>query len=1154
MEQQQQQHIENIFEDARHIFINRTILSSAQVSIEYEAPSFDDFYRDTYNIICEIITTKRIKNNRNQNLKICFVMGIKVKKINTNEQSEYPVSSKYQILFTEDDLETFIRDLFDKLNIEYEMREIRGSGWTFLHTKFLTISMIEYSPITGASYIELPEWIKNKKAVINVKNNDQECFKWAILSAKYKQNKDPQRVSKYKNYKNELNFKGITFPVTINQIDKFENQNDLIINVYHEVMTIEPLKISKKLKTIEDKVINLLLIRDDENSHYCWIKDFSRLVRSQTTTHTEKLYYCYSCLSHYDSKVKLSNHLQDCLNHDAKKLILPEQSNNICKFKNPERTQKVPYTIYADFECFPNNPNVKITLGSSIQSNHEANSYSYVVIRNNKIYDFKLYREPDADKKFIDSLIETCKKLKQIPEVPIQMTQNDWNDYNNTTECNYCKKKFNNDKVKDHDHFTGEYRQALCKNCNINKFRKSNFIPVYFHNAKGYDSHLIISAITNQCSISDIKIIPNNSEKYISTSIYHKDDEEKFEIRFLDTFAFMSSSLDKLASNLPEKKYLNQYFKTNFNNEQIELISKKGIYPYEYIDSFEKFKEASLPQIEKFYSSLNNSSVSENDYKHAQNVWNKFSCRNLGDYHDLYLKTDVFLLADIFENFRNVCYKHYGLDPCWYYTAPGLAWDAMLKSTSVELELITDPDMYLFIEKGIRGGIVQSVKKYAKANNKYLPKYDTSKPSNYIMYLDANNLYGWAMMQPLPYRDFKWDKTFESLQDQKFKDEIVLKYIKDLNSNGKGCFLEVDLEYSKELHNLHNDFPFCPETMKIGKVTKLACTLFDKEKYVLHYKSLEQVLKHRLKIKKIHRILTFDESPWLKPYIELNTNLRTKAKNEFEKDFFKLMNNSVFGKTMENVRNRCDVKLVNNNTKLTKLTAKPTFKYEKKINPYLSVVEMLRTNVKLDKPIYVGATILDISKTLMYEFHYNIMKKRYGNRVVLLYQDTDSLIYLIFTDDIYEDFKEMQDLLDTSDYPKDHFLYSEKNKKVVGKMKDEMNGSIISEFVSLQPKVYSYSYIENGENKENKKAKGVKKSVIKDLKFETYKDVLFNQKEIYKTQYLICSKSHKISTIKQEKKALSYKDDKRFILDDKITTLAYGHFRIQDLTKTNSSS
>lgn len=1153
--------VEDIFEDVRHVLNNpnKTKLSSIQVSIEYEAPSFEIFYHATYDLICEIINAKRVVDNQNQNLKICFAMMIIARKTNTDEEIEFPVTSDYKNLLVDDDLESRILELFEKLETEFELKEIKGSGWTFSHIKFLTISINEYKPLTGSSYIDLPIWIIHKKAVINVKNDDQECFKWAVLSALHPAKDHSDRLSNYKKYENELNFKGIEFPTSINQISKFEKQNDLIINVYHvNNEAIEPLRISKRTKTIEDheKVINLLLVRNQKNSHYCWIKDFSRLVKSQSTKHKTKTYYCYSCLSHYNLKEKLSKHLQDCLNHDAKKSIMPKcdiyGNMPVCKFKNSVNTQKVPFRIYADFECFIEPTELSNNLKTNITAHHKANSFCYTVIKNDELYKVEKYKGENAAEEFIDSLIKTCVELKSIPEHEIDMTKEDWNNFNNAKKCEWCKSKFNEDKVRDHDHFTGKYRQALCKKCNINKFRKSNFIPVYFHNAKGYDSHLIISAITNQCSIKNIKIIPNNSEKYISTSIRL----ETLEIRFLDTFAFMASSLDKLSSNLKfeQKKYLNFHLKEKYTVEQIVLLSKKGIYPYEYMDSFDKFEETNLPPIDKFYSTLNNSSISKDDYKHGQNVWNKFNCRNLGDYHDLYLLVDVLLLTDIFENFRDVCYKNYGLDPCWYYTAPGLAWDAMLKMTKVELELITDLDMYLFIEKGIRGGIVQSVKKYAKANNKYVPDYDPSKPPSYITYLDANNLYGWAMMQPLPYGGFKWFETITSLQDQKFKDEIVLKYIKDLNSIGKGCFLEVDLEYPKELHDLHNDFPFCPESMKIGKYNKLVCTLFDKEKYVLHHTALEQALKQGLKIKTIHRILTFNQSQWLKPYIELNTNLRKKAKNEFEKDFFKLMNNSVFGKTMENVRNRCDVKLVNNNKKLNKLTAKPTFKYEKKVNDYLSIVEMTKTNVKLEKPIYVGAAILDISKTLMYEFHYDVMKPLYKDKVNLDYQDTDSLVYDIQTDDLYEDFKEIQDLLDTSDYPESHFLHSTENKKVVGKMKDELNGDIITEFVSLKPKMYAYSYIKNGENKENKKAKGVKKSVIKNLTCETYKEVLNNQTEIYRHQNSIQSKNHKISTIQQERKALSHKDDKRFILDDKITTLAYGHFRIQDLTKTNSSS
>ena len=277
-------------------------------------------------------------------------------------------------------------------------------------------------------------------------------------------------------------------------------------------------------------------------------------------------------------------------------------------------------------------------------------------------------------------------------------------------------------------------------------------------------------------------------------------------------------------------------------------------------------------------------------------VWETFEMQNLEDYHNLYNRVDVLLLTDVFENFRDICIKNYKLDPAHYYTAPGLAWDAALKVTEVKLELLSDMDMLLMVEKGIRGGVSMISNRYGKANNKYMgDRFDDKEPSKYITYLDANNLYGWAMSKPLPTHGFKWMKVNELETWEKHS-----------------CILEVDLEYPKSLHNLHSDYPLAPEQIEVNKVLKLIPNLGDKKKYILHYENLKQYLSSGLKLTNIHRGIKFEESQWLEKYIALNTDLRTVAKNEFEKDFFKLMNNSVFGKTMENTRNRVDIKLVHN--------------------------------------------------------------------------------------------------------------------------------------------------------------------------------------------------------------------------------------------------
>ena len=363
------------------------------------------------------------------------------------------------------------------------------------------------------------------------------------------------------------------------------------------------------------------------------------------------------------------------------------------------------------------------------------------------------------------------------------------------------------------------------------------------------------------------------------------------------------------------------------------------------------------------------------------------------------------------------------------------------------------------------------------------------------------------------------------------------------------CILEVDLEYPENLHDLHNDYPFCPERVECkNRVEKLIPNLRDKTKYVIHYKNLIQCLKAGLKLKKIHRGIKFIESEWMKPYIEMNTNLRTKAKNNFEKDFYKLMINSVFGKTMENIRNRVNVKLVNTQERLKKLAAKSNLKSPPKIfSENLVSVHLKKTSLTMNKPVYLGMCILDLSKTIMYDFHYNYIKPKYGEKAKLLFTDTDSLMYEIETEDFYKDISEdVKDRFDTSDYPENHpsGIPTGINKKVLGMFKDEAAGKIIIEFVGLRAKLYSF-IMEDG--KENKRCKGVKKQVVESsITHEDYKTCLRTGKEQLRKQNIIRSYEHEVYTEVVNKIALSSIDDKRYILDDGIHTLAWGHYKIKN--------
>ena len=249
------------------------------------------------------------------------------------------------------------------------------------------------------------------------------------------------------------------------------------------------------------------------------------------------------------------------------------------------------------------------------------------------------------------------------------------------------------------------------------------------------------------------------------------------------------------------------------------MLLRKGVYPYEYMDNWKRFDETSLPNKESFYSKLNMENIDDIDYRNGNNVFKRFKLKNLGEYHDLYVQSDTLLLADVFEDFRNTCINVYELDSAQILSLPGLAWQACFKKTNIKLELLTDYDMLLMVEEGIRGGICHSIHRHTRANNKYMTNYDENKESSYIQYLDANNLYGWAMSQKLPVNGFKW-----------VNNEINEEFIKNYDENNdKDYILEVDIKYSRKLHDLHSDLPFLPKRMKIDKCKKLVCNLRNKK-------------------------------------------------------------------------------------------------------------------------------------------------------------------------------------------------------------------------------------------------------------------------------------------------------------------------------------
>ena len=1088
---------------------------------------------------------------KNRNVKVFLNINANMRQIangfNTSAV-KYLDIKEGKIILEGTDLNELYDEMMREINEKMEvLQDVEGSGWVFEGIKNIQILTVPYEPLRGSKYIELPDYIAKKRAVVNIKNNDEDCFKWCILRGLNPTNENPNRVdTKLKTAVDSINMEGISTPTKIEDIAKFERQNEdiaVVVLGLNEEGKVNTIRLSEYVNERKHLIILLLITDFEKDFHYTLVTQPSRLISSQYNNHKGKLYYCWNCLNVFQKEEKFQYHKEQCMLNNPQNIIMPEEGSYV-EFKKYKNTTYYPFVVYADIECTTTKleiPDLNPESSHTIKTQyHEPISYVFRFVSYNQIVmenKTLIYVGEDC----MDNLVEELEYLvsviynkpegKQIYEREDRITQA------NSHVCHLCGKDFGNlkQKIPDFDYFTGEYLGASHKKC---KNTKPDFIPIFFHNLAGYDSHLFITKLANNFRGERVDVIPTNEQKYITftkssqVGIY-KDKKGKeqniyFKLRFVDSLKFMNTGLETLANNLPKNKFKN--LEERFSGKQLELAKRKSIFPYDWFDSNEKLKHNCLPPIEDFYSMLYETDITQEDYNFALEVWKEFNCQTFKDYVEIYNLIDTLLLADIFENFREICLDNYGIDPACYYTSPGLFWDAMLKETGIQLELLSDVDMFLFFKRMIRGGISMISTRYAESNNPYMGElYDPKKENSYTMYYDANNLYGSIMMGKMPYGGFKWMEN-EELDNWK-------EY---------SCVLEVDLEYPEELHDLHNDLPLCPENIKTeNKTIKLIPTLNNKEKYVIHYKTLLQCLELGMKLKKIYAGIKFNEEEWMKPYIDKNTELRTKADNDFEKDFFKLGNNSVFGKCMEDETKRCKVELVTTVKRLKKLTSKKNLKGVRVFTDSLISVHMANTNVKITKPINIGASVLDTSKIPMYNFHYNYIKKTYGNNAKLLDIDTDGVKYHITTEDVYKDMNENIEIFDTSNYPDNHpsGIKSGVNKKVPGKFKDELGGEIIKKYAGVRSKLYSFLTLNNVEEK---KAKGIKKYAIKKkLTFEDYRDCVLNKTIKRITQSNIRAYDHKTYSERINKVALNWYDDKKHILENGIDTLSWGSYKLK---------
>ena len=785
----------------------------------------DEFFRDKMEILKNFLVY-------HQNIKFKMILVCLMEKhliggdkniIGLEESKAYYPSATFNNIKSTD-INKILDLCIDTINGLIEAYQQKGSAWYFKEVVQLEIHTVEFNPAKGSSYIKLPDWISNKKAIVNIQNKDAKCFLWCILRYLYPRERDEQRIKDLEKYENSLNTKGITFPMKLKDITKFEKLNPELpgINVFSaDNYIFYPLRMAERdcLNTID-----LFLYEEDGVSHYTLIKNFHRLIKSQKTkSKNGSIFICKRCFTHFTKEELLQKHILYCSNNETVSVKMPEEGTMLY-FKNYEKQLPMPFVVYADFECFTkpmNNcsPDPNKSYGYNYQK-HEPSGFCYYIKGITDSFVPVTYtKNKDSDDLaliFVNKIVEVTQsiydKYYRRPKT-LSLSRDEQKSFNKATTCHICSGLLNGDKVRDHCHFTGKYRGAAHNKCNL-MCRKPKILPVILHNLQGYDSHLFIKQLAT--IPGELNCIPSTEEKYISFSKKIKVGEYKdkytgiilpinFEIRFIDSFKFLQTSLANLVSNLQPDDFHNT--KKIFKKD-VKLLTRKGVYPYDYVSSLEKLSETQLPPKEEFYSKLNDEDISDDDYQHAINVWNTFKCKSIRDYHDLYLKSNVLLLADVFENFRATCLKHYNLDPAHYYTSPGLAWDACLKETGQHLQLLNDYDMLMMIERGIRGGITHISKRYAEANNKYMKNYNPDKSSSYIQYLDANNLYGWAMSQRLPTHGFRW---ISNITKQEVIDIVDGANHSMSNHGKKGYIFEVDLEYPSKLWKSHNDYPLAPE-------------------------------------------------------------------------------------------------------------------------------------------------------------------------------------------------------------------------------------------------------------------------------------------------------------------------------------------------------
>ena len=681
----------------------------------------------------------------------------------------------------------------DNINItlslerQIQQQEMKDSGWRFDKVNSMTIYFYKTNEMNGSNYVKIP---LRSNAILNIENNDKYCFLWSILAYLHPcNNSHPNRVSNYNQYFDELNSQDFDFTngFKCRDVHKFNELNNLSVNIFELVFYQDQNQWKHKLIPIEisknnsDKVIDLAIYKN----HYVLIKKLDVFLGDHN-----KKFICRRCLSSYTSENMLIKHKQKCGDDNITSIKTSNKSH--LHWEKHFHKNSLYFRIYADFEA--DNEKDDSVVGNKTtniyKQNPVINGY-HIVSEIEDVLKSDYYKSPlgyDNVDWFVDEVIKLENKMAfyfKNTNKDIIMTEENEYDYRNNNICRFCEKEIISDKVRDHCHLTGSYRGPAHNTCNINVIQKqSNFLPFIFHNFSNYDCHMFFKKLVDMKN-NKVKfdIIPKTNEEYISVTYGC--------IRFIDSYRFLSSGLDSLVKNLDEDDF--RILKKEFPDKW-KYLNKKLAYPYEYFNSIDDYKKL-VHNLENkdFFSKLKNKCPDDKEIDRTREIIKKFNIKNGKELTELYLKSDVILLADVFEKFIKVSVNEFGINPLYCVSLPGYTWQAGIKFTEINLQTLQDKDMILLLENNIRGGISSVM------GDRYIKSDENKK----ILYIDANNLYGHSMSEPLPYDEIKFDNNV-TLED----------IINTPDDSNIGYFIEVDMTYPNNIKEKTKNFPFAPMNKK----------------------------------------------------------------------------------------------------------------------------------------------------------------------------------------------------------------------------------------------------------------------------------------------------------------------------------------------------